>query len=199
MKIYSDKSLSVRNDGLKLISSLLDKNGITHFLFMGVLLGAIRDNNFIKWDWDVELGCFSDTLILNTVSLTKNLDELNLNYEIVDTSHKNFKLNIFYKGNKYSLWGLYKKNNFLRRSDYLFPIEHFLNLDEYNFRGKKYNIPSNVIPLLEFIYGNDWFIPKKTLNKNEYLNYKIKVRKNIIERIIIKVNAIFNSKLPIRK
>ena len=69
MKIYSNKSLSIRNDGLKLISSILDKNEITHFLFMGVLLGAIRDNNFIKWDWDVELGCFSDILIQKKKSI----------------------------------------------------------------------------------------------------------------------------------
>ena len=198
MKIYSNKSLSIRNDGLKLISSILDKNEITHFLFMGVLLGAIRDNNFIKWDWDVELGCFSDILIQKKEALIKDLDNFVLNYELIDTSNENFKLNIFYKGNKYSLWGLYKENNFLRRSDYKFPIEYFLNLDEYNFRGKKYNIPSNVKSLLAFMYGDDWFIPKKTLDKNEYLNYKIKVKKKFIGRLLNKINAIFNSKSPIR-
>ena len=128
---------------------------------MGVLLGAIRDNDFIKWDWDVELGCFSDILIQKKEALIKDLDNFVLNYEIIDTSNENFKLNIFYKGNKYSLWGLYKENNFLRRSDYKFPIEYFLNLDEYNFRKKKYNIPSNVKSLLAFMYGDDWFIPKR--------------------------------------
>ena len=30
------------------------------FLEGGVLLGAIRDNNFIKWDWDVEIALFSE-------------------------------------------------------------------------------------------------------------------------------------------
>ena len=48
------------------------------------------------------------------------------------------------------------------------------------------------------MYGDDWFIPKKTLDKNEYLNYKIKVKKKFIGRLLNKINAIFNSKSPIR-
>ena len=29
--------------------------GIEFLLFDGALLGAVREKNFIKWDWDVEL------------------------------------------------------------------------------------------------------------------------------------------------
>ena len=40
---------------LKEIKKFMDGLGVKFMLFDGVLLGAIREKNFIKWDWDVEL------------------------------------------------------------------------------------------------------------------------------------------------
>ena len=54
-KFYSDTELKLRNKGLKEIKKFMDRLGVEFMLFDGVLLGAIREKNFIKWDWDVEL------------------------------------------------------------------------------------------------------------------------------------------------
>ena len=47
-----------KNNFLKIIN-ILEKKKINFFLQGGVLLGARRDKNFIKWDWDIEISLFA--------------------------------------------------------------------------------------------------------------------------------------------
>ncbi len=49
------KQLSERNQTLQKIKKVLDNLKITFFLEGVVLLGAVRNKNFIKWDHDVEI------------------------------------------------------------------------------------------------------------------------------------------------
>ena len=53
------------------IVNILEKNNIHFFIQAGVVLGARRDGNFIKWDWDVEIGIFEKEFIKN-YDLIKN-------------------------------------------------------------------------------------------------------------------------------
>mgnify|MGYP003997540445 FL=1 len=39
-------------------NSVLQKLGIVYWLDCGTLLGAIRDNQLIAWDNDIDLGCW---------------------------------------------------------------------------------------------------------------------------------------------
>ena len=47
-----DELLTRKKEFLK-ICDILDELNINYFLQTGVLLGAVRDNDFIKWDWGV--------------------------------------------------------------------------------------------------------------------------------------------------
>ena len=49
------KQLSERNQTLQKIKKVLDNLKITFFLEGVVLLGAVRNKNFNKWDHDVEI------------------------------------------------------------------------------------------------------------------------------------------------
>ena len=49
-----------RKKGFLEIVNILKSNNIFFFLQGGVLLGAVRNNSFIQWDWDVEISLFSD-------------------------------------------------------------------------------------------------------------------------------------------
>jgi len=59
---------------LKEIKEILDKHKVTFWLDYGTLLGAVRDNQLIPWDNDVELGIWNS--------------ELHKIYEAIDDFHK---------------------------------------------------------------------------------------------------------------
>jgi len=193
MKIYTEQELDIRNIGLIKISDILDNLQINNFLFLGVLLGAIREKNFIKWDWDVEIGCFSQELIEKKDEIFNQLKMNNLQYELVDSTFQNFKINVFYEKNKYSLWGMYFEKEYLKRTYYKFPKKHFIKFDKLLFKSRYYKIPSQSEELLEFIY-DDWKIPKKSKDEKVYLSKKIHIRKSIIYRIFKKLNDKIKSK-----
>ena len=47
----TEEELLVRKKEFLKICDILDYHEINFFVTSGVLLGAIRDNSFIKWDW----------------------------------------------------------------------------------------------------------------------------------------------------
>ena len=50
----SDELLSRKNEFFK-ICNILDELNIDYYLHGGVLLGAIRDQDFIRWDWGIDI------------------------------------------------------------------------------------------------------------------------------------------------
>ena len=52
------KEINKYKEDLKQIVELLDKHNIEYWSDYGTLLGIIRDNDFIPWDDDIDLGCF---------------------------------------------------------------------------------------------------------------------------------------------
>ena len=70
---------------------------------MRILLGAIREKNFIKWDWDVGLGSFTESIIDRVDEIKNKFENKKFNVELVDSSYKNFKINLFRNGNKFTL------------------------------------------------------------------------------------------------
>ncbi len=55
--------LFVRKKEFLKICDILDELKVNYFLQSGILLGAIRDNDLIKWDWDIEISVFSDEFL----------------------------------------------------------------------------------------------------------------------------------------
>ena len=187
IRIYTDEELAIRNDGLIKIKHGLDILGINFFLMMGVLLGAIRDKDFIKWDWDVELGLLTDSIINRVDELKEIFNKGLFKVEVVDTTYEGFKINLFYHGNKFTLWGLHEKGSWMQRKSYKFPKEYFSEFDEINFRGESYKIPINGEKLLSHIYG-DWKTPIISMEKDKYLKDRIFNKKSLIKRIIKKIS-----------
>ena len=67
------EELSVRKSEFLKICDVLDNLNINYFLQTGILLGAIRDNDLIKWDWDIEISVFSNEFISKIDSVAKEL------------------------------------------------------------------------------------------------------------------------------
>ena len=188
LKIFSDDELKSRGKGLSLIRKGMQELEIDFFLMMGVLLGAVREQDFIKWDWDVELGFITETIVNRVDEIRTYFINKQFEVELVDATYKNFKINLFYGNNKYTLWGLHYSDNFLQRKNFKFPEKYFLTFDEINFRGLVYKIPNNTEDLLEYIYG-DWKTPKKTNIKKEYLEKKIFIQDFFLKRVANKMKS----------
>lgn len=59
-KIKSRNSLeSIKKEALEQVINILDKYNLEYWLDCGMLLGAIRDNKFLEWESDIDLGIFA--------------------------------------------------------------------------------------------------------------------------------------------
>ena len=65
MKNIPEQDIRLREQAFIEITNFLKKNNIHFFIWGGALLGFRREKNFIKWDWDVEIGFHQEELTNN--------------------------------------------------------------------------------------------------------------------------------------
>ncbi len=171
------------------ICEILEKIDIFYFIQGGVLLGAYRENDFIKWDWDVEISLFAEEFF-NKFDLIKK--ELVLNgYKIIKESKvlKNIKLELAkeqpYEITGYTLmgWNHDKKRKEYYRWKINIPEKYFYNIGQINFLNKKVNCPTPIEDYLVYQYG-DWKTPLKTDDKNIYLSKSFYKSDTFLKKII---------------
>lgn len=184
LKIFSDKELENRNKGLVEIKHILDQELIKFLLFDGALLGAVREGNFIKWDWDVELALYTEDVYPKINNILKKLDTSEFTFGTIDPSIKNLKINVYKYNSKYSLIGFYRKNKIRRRKQWKYPSEFFDNTEIIKFLGHRYNCPSPPEKYLKYQYG-DWQTPKKEIDPKKYLDKRVLVRSSRAKRPIM--------------
>ncbi|MDC3151136.1 hypothetical protein OA959_04475, partial [SAR86 cluster bacterium] len=107
----------------------------------GVLLGAVREKNFIKWDWDVEITILTESIWDKVDSFLEAVKKNGFEIGSIDNSYENFKINLFKNENKFSLNGLIIKGEKRVRNSYSYPKELFEKKELIEFRGKSYPAP----------------------------------------------------------
>ena len=150
---------------LKEAKGIMDQLDVSFFFRQGTCLGAIRDQAFIPWDDDIDLGCviglngFTEDLIdpvLNgfrdqgyfvsvesnerwvAAGMIKSSLRIDLTFfRIVDDSILHFPL----------IW---------------IPARLFANLKEIEFMGGNYLVPNPPEEYLRIKYGPNWTTPKET-------------------------------------
>ena len=187
LRIFSPKELEIRNIGLVEITNILESLEIEYFLTDGTLLGAVREGDFIPWDWDVEITVLSESIYPKTAELIEKAKNTGFYVSSIDQSFNNFKLNFNKLDNKYSLNGLWLDGDFRTRKAYSYPKEFFLKNTEIEFRGKKYPTVSNIHNYLVYQYG-DWETPSKSpLDKKKYLTKSVRRDSGTFSRIKINI------------
>ena len=73
IRVRTKEELEIRKAEFLLVCDILDKLRINYFLQTGALLGAIRDNALIKWDWDIEISVFAKEFINNIDKVANTL------------------------------------------------------------------------------------------------------------------------------
>ena len=97
VRVREKYELDVRKIEFLRICDILDTLGITYFLQTGVLLGAIRHNDFIPWDWDVEFSVYPNEMISKMDILISEIESSNFSIIKYDKKLTSVKLDFFGK------------------------------------------------------------------------------------------------------
>lgn len=156
------------NQLLQILKKVFDKAEIPFFLFYGTLLGAIRENDFILYDDDVDVGVLSEHAhkipeLLETFKRLgcclcrgSEINNLFTSFYIIKESYPE-KLDIVV------LFPFQDKRWFIRYAHsksipcYVglsYSKKYFESFKTIEFKGKKYNVPYNSEELLEEMWGN---------------------------------------------
>ena len=200
LRIYSPKELEIRNNGLIEVTRLLESLEIEYFLTDGTLLGAVREKDFIPWDWDVEITVLSSSIYNKFAELIELSKKYGFEVSSLDTDPANLKLNLNKDNNKYSLNGLSAEGQYMTRKAYIYPKKFFESKSDIEFRGKLYPTVSNVKDYLAYQYG-DWETPTLSpFNKKKYLSHSVRRDSGVYSRIVSLLKRIYNlSKLNLSK
>jgi len=149
---------------LKEVKNILDGLGVSFFLRQGTCLGAIRDNDLLPWDDDVDIGS-----IIGFHGLT----ETSLDSIVGTFRDHGFLARIDRMGAspyiplvKYSTridWQCYKVvDNCIIQYPFLkSPLSLFEELEEITFLEETFLVPNPPEEYLRLKYGEDWKTPKK--------------------------------------
>ena len=175
----TNNELNTRKKEFLKICDILVSLKINFFLNSGILLGAIRDNDFIKWDWDIEISVFSSEFLPKIDLISNTLEKSGFKIARIIRNKNNLKIDFIglYPSDvtSYTIygWQYSKIRNVYWRKELSIPSKFLNELSKFNFLGRQFNCPSNLEEYLTFVYGN-WRTPLRTSNKKVYLtkNYK---------------------------
>ena len=164
MKTTPSMDTSVAATLLREAKAIMDDHGVVFFLRQGTCLGAIRDNAFISWDDDVDIG---------SIEGLHGFDERAI--EPVADSFRAHGFHVKRSGVGGETWlGLMKHNIridwlcFRVRAQHIvhfpgvrIPVGLFTNLKEIDFIGEKFLVPNPPEEYLRHKYGPNWMTPNR--------------------------------------
>jgi hypothetical protein len=170
VRLRSDEELSLQAEGLLLLKGVLEAMGCQWFLAGGTLLGAVRDGDFIRWDWDVEVDLLTEEVMSRDGDIIRALLAHGFEPTKVDRTYDNFKIVAARHGVDYELLGRRLKNGLRYRRMTQVPARFFEAQESVVLRGESYPCPSPAEDFLASLYGPDWRTPKRTSCKATYLS-----------------------------
>ena len=148
---------------------ILDSLGIPFFLRQGTCLGAVRDQAFIPWDDDIDLGC-----VIGLNGLIEDMID-----PILDAFREHGYFISLESNDHWIAASMIKSSlrmdlTFFRIIDdsiFHFPLiwipaRLFANLKEIEFMGGNYLVPNPPEEYLRIKYGPNWITPKEDYEKD---------------------------------
>ena len=164
--IGSEKPIDRNNaiKALKEVKHILDSFGVTFFLRQGTCLGAIRDNDLLPWDDDIDVGS-----IIGIHGVTeKSLDQIVAafrNHGFL-TRIDHLSVSPYIPLVKYSTridWQCYNiVDDYIIQFPFLrSPLSLFTKLKKISFLEETFLVPNPPEEYLRLKYGENWKTPKK--------------------------------------
>jgi phosphorylcholine metabolism protein LicD len=195
IRIRTPEELNVRKKEFVKICDILNKLKIKYFLQTGILLGAIRNNNLIPWDWDIEFSVFSIDLEPRLTELIFKLQNSEFNIIKTDKELDSIKIDFYGKlpshTTTYTIygWSHNKKKKIFWRKKLKVPEHFILNMRKIKFFNKFHYAPYPTEKYLEYQYGN-WKKPLQTSNKYLYMRKEFSGKNILYDFLRIVLNYI---------
>lgn len=150
----------IAKENLQIFYSIIEETDIKYGLIYGTLLGAIRENNFIEHDEDIDIFVLSeyksDFLRLLGQLKMEGLELVRYNNDVISLMRKNEYIDIFFyvSRNKFGFKKIRVLNN-----NYEIDAKYLEQIKKIDFLGMNISVPQDSEGLLVKIYGKNWKIP----------------------------------------
>ncbi len=149
---------------LKEMKQVLDDAGVRFFLRQGTCLGAIRDKALIPWDDDLDLGS-----VIGFDGLTEDKVETvaatfrEKGYIVKLNRQDHGLMTVLVKDSIRIEWFCFRVFGDIvyQYPAVRTPLRLFTDLEEIEFLGEKFHVPSPPEEYLRLKYGEEWKTPKK--------------------------------------
>lgn len=150
-------------ENLSLLKRICNTHHLDFILFFGTLLGAIREQDFISHDEDIDIA-MSITDLEHFKSLLFVLRENG--FEVARFERRGL-MSIIRNGEYIDIYFFtpYAKDNRLSTCICeLCEVKYINNTTQMEFQGEMYTVPQDSEELLNFFYGKDWRTPIPMFN-----------------------------------
>ena len=162
------------NQYLQDLKKVFDKHNITFFLFFGTLLGAVREEDIIAYDDDVDIGILDEDEA-KIMPLEKEFKDMG--YYVMQTTSQG-RLSSAYIAKKAhrekvdicTLFRSQGKRWFIRYGNdskngahikaIPYTAKYFEKFETIHFKGEDYRVPSPPEEFLTELWGEEWYIAR---------------------------------------
>lgn len=163
-ELYAKSNFNKEKAGemLSILKEVFLKKDIHFQLNFGTLLGAVRDNDFIPHDYDIDLSMHERY----KKAFISSLPELGKRGVVLCGHYKGNIFNLFYDGIICDIDIVFDmifpyNLRYYRLLEKCYPKFYTEKTEMIDFLGGKYEVPANPERYLEYMYGKNWRIPQK--------------------------------------
>ncbi len=149
---------------LREVKQILDQAGVTFFIRHGTCLGAMRDNAFIPWDDDLDIGCVIGLHGFTEEQIDPVVTTFMENGFFAKVEHLDQSVFVsLLKSSVRTEWACYRviDDGIFQYPGIRIPIRLFASLKKIDFMGVELHVPNPPEEYLRTKYGEEWRIPKQ--------------------------------------
>lgn len=170
LRLRTESQLADQATGLAEVRDLVVAMGLDYYIGGGTLLGAVRESDFIPWDWDVEIDLKTEQVLPRHAELIERLlaAGFDLYSELAVADH--YKTNAIKYGVRFEILGYALAGDERVRRRKKIPADLMREKKLVCLRGETYTTFSDTERYLVHVYGPNWRTPLRTSVKEEYLS-----------------------------